>query len=166
MDMYKMFSWCFRVVRFVENFNTGNRTLYLRSRWYKNGNWASTVILLMSVSSSRMLSKSKRIRLSDTGNRTPVSRVTGGDTSHYTVSDCCFYVPKLHNTHSTTTIPNQLLTNEQSLSHPNHSRLPISYLQPDHINSKWYFVDPNQYCLYTKTIQHSCIPQYYEYGTR
>jgi hypothetical protein len=24
---------------------------------------------------------------SDTGNRTPVSRVTGGDTSHYTMSD-------------------------------------------------------------------------------
>ncbi|KAL7494582.1 hypothetical protein ACHAWT_003214, partial [Skeletonema menzelii] len=24
---------------------------------------------------------------SETGNRTPVSRVTGGDTSHYTISD-------------------------------------------------------------------------------
>eukprot|EP00978_Attheya_sp_CCMP212_P024397 scaffold76538_cov62-Attheya_sp.AAC.2 len=27
--------------------------------------------------------------ISDTGNRTPVSRVTGGDTSHYTMSEEC-----------------------------------------------------------------------------
>eukprot|EP00978_Attheya_sp_CCMP212_P024401 scaffold76538_cov62-Attheya_sp.AAC.6 len=28
-------------------------------------------------------------KISDTGNRTPVSRVTGGDTSHYTMSEEC-----------------------------------------------------------------------------
>ena len=26
---------------------------------------------------------------SPAGNRTPVSRVTGGDTNHYTTEDCC-----------------------------------------------------------------------------
>ena len=31
--------------------------------------------------------KSKKQNNSETGNRTPVSRVTGGDTSHYTISD-------------------------------------------------------------------------------
>eukprot|EP00984_Skeletonema_dohrnii_P012318 scaffold4982_cov92-Skeletonema_dohrnii-CCMP3373.AAC.9 len=29
----------------------------------------------------------KEQKVSETGNRTPVSRVTGGDTSHYTISD-------------------------------------------------------------------------------
>ena len=35
-----------------------------------------------------MLSEQKcKNVLSETGNRTPVSRVTGGDTSHYTIAD-------------------------------------------------------------------------------
>ena len=37
-----------------------------------------------------------QIRLnSDTGNRTPVSRVTGGDTSHYTMSERCHYIERV-----------------------------------------------------------------------
>jgi hypothetical protein len=32
--------------------------------------------------------KIAKIKTSDTGNRTLVSRVTGGDTSHYTMSEC------------------------------------------------------------------------------
>jgi hypothetical protein len=37
-----------------------------------------------------LIAKVKRYLRSDTGNRTPVSRVTGGDTSHYTMSDWLF----------------------------------------------------------------------------
>ena len=33
--------------------------------------------------------------ISDTGNRTPVSRVTGGDTSHYTMSDSVCHVDSI-----------------------------------------------------------------------
>jgi hypothetical protein len=36
--------------------------------------WLQPMVIIMST-------------ISDTGNRTPVSRVTGGDTSHYTMSD-------------------------------------------------------------------------------
>ena len=35
---------------------------------------------------------------SDTGNRTPVSRVTGGDTSHYTMSDSEYFLPPIPTT--------------------------------------------------------------------
>ena len=33
--------------------------------------------------------------ISPTGNRTPVSRVTGGDTYHYTIEDNCAWLSKL-----------------------------------------------------------------------
>ena len=33
----------------------------------------------------------KKKKDSVTGNRTPVSRVTGGDTYHYTITDCHVY---------------------------------------------------------------------------
>jgi gamma-glutamyltranspeptidase len=35
-----------------------------------------------------LLQKKIKSNCSATGNRTPVSRVTGGDTSHYTIADC------------------------------------------------------------------------------
>ena len=42
--------------------------------------------------STRAANCAKSPRNSVTGNRTPVSRVTGGDTSHYTMTDLVFSV--------------------------------------------------------------------------
>ena len=37
--------------------------------------------------SNKIIESPKKKRISPTGNRTPVSRVTGGDTYHYTIED-------------------------------------------------------------------------------
>ena len=48
----------------------------------------SAIITLSSVTSYFNIEKKVNNYLSPAGNRTPVSRVTGGDTHHYTTEEC------------------------------------------------------------------------------
>ena len=76
-------------------YHTAHLCTLLNFHW-KKPNWRQKNAEEISITSARVkIKRKKKFSSSPAGNRTPVSRVTGGDTHHYTTEDPAYQIWKI-----------------------------------------------------------------------